>query len=260
MRRMLLGLVAVSTVFASVVLAKPPGESPAPKSGVIPDRTAVRSEGRRGPSVAGAACHAWDSVIDILCAFVRHPPHEPAEPKDKADEEDDAARITEIRPDAQTILKLIAGEDANYRHHLPDDYHLDLTYAHLVSADLIRADLTGANLRGAVLTHADLTEAILRGVDITFAHFADADLAGADFRGAIFARTYSRGGGLAATDHLRDAMANVIFADADLTGTDITDAKNLTQVQVDSARCDPDDPPMLPPGLTPPKRRPKPKP
>jgi hypothetical protein len=194
------------------------------------------------------------SVIDILCAFVRNPPHEPAEPEE---EEDDAAPIKEIRPDAQTVLKLIGAEAAKYRHHLPGDYHLDLTYAHLVLADLIRADLTGANLRGTVLTHADLTLAILQGVDLTYAHLADADLTGADLRGAIVARTHPRGADVDAGGHLRDITANLIFEDADLTGADLTDVKNLTQFQVDKARCDPEDPPVLPPGLTPPRRSPK---
>jgi hypothetical protein len=197
------------------------------------------------------------SVIDILCAFVRHPPHEPAEPEDK---EDDADIKKYIRPDVQTVLHLIGGTDSKYRQRLPDDYHLDLTYADLDFAKLRGADLSGANLGGVNLIHADLTLAILRGAVLDFANFRDAILRGADLRGAIFARTFPRGSDLDAGEQLRDVLANLIFTDADLTGADLTDTKNLTQVQVEPARCDPDDPPMLPPGLTPPKRRPKPKP
>ncbi|MCH8113319.1 MAG: pentapeptide repeat-containing protein [Proteobacteria bacterium] len=197
------------------------------------------------------------SVIDILCAFVRHPPHEPAEPKDKADKEDDADTVKYIRPDVQTVLHLIGGTDSNYRQRLPDDYHLDLTYADLDFAKLRGADLSGANLGGVNLIHADLTLAILRGADLDFANFRDAILRGADLRGAIVARTHPRGADLDAGDHLRDIMANLIFADADLTGADLTDVKNLTQSQVDLACCDPDDPPVLPPGLTPPRQSPK---
>ncbi|MCH9000692.1 MAG: hypothetical protein IID48_20845, partial [Proteobacteria bacterium] len=64
------------------------------------------------------------SVIDILCAFVRHPPHEPTQGPDPGASEDEqvspekaekAGSKTEIRPDVQTVLDQIGTKKAFYR-------------------------------------------------------------------------------------------------------------------------------------------------
>ena len=103
------------------------------------------------------------SVIDILCAFVRHPPHEPAQGPDPGASEDEqvspekaekAGSKTEIRPDVQTVLDQIGTKKAFYRQLLPDGYYLDLTGANLARARLRGADLSSANLTGANLKDA----------------------------------------------------------------------------------------------------------
>ena len=93
------------------------------------------------------------SVIDILCAFVRHPPHEPAQGPDPSASEDGQASAekakkpgstNKIRPDVQTVLDRIGTKKAVYRALLPAGYRLDLTGANLLSAYLAVADLTNA--------------------------------------------------------------------------------------------------------------------
>ncbi len=166
-----------------------------------------------------------ESVIDILCAFVRHPPHpltDPPEPGLSTDGQaggDEADSANKLRPDLQTILNLIADKKAEYRQHLPAGYCLDLVDANLTGAELWDADLTDADLAAADLADAELWQA---------------NLSGANLRGASLPR-------------------------ADLSGADLTDAKNLTQLQLDAIRFDRDDPPKLPPGLVLPEPPPEPK-
>ena len=107
--------------------------------------------------------------------------------------------------------------------------------AELTGTNLLRANLSGANfqdataasawferanLSGAGFQGADLSGARLEGADMSGAHFWDADLDGANFGGA------------------------------DLSGAEFSvegrqAVKGLTQVQLDQARADGDDPPKL---------------
>ncbi|MGR3343381.1 MAG: pentapeptide repeat-containing protein [Paracoccaceae bacterium] len=207
------------------------------------------------------------SVIDILCAFVRHPPHEIGQGPDTGASEDGqasaetaetaetASSTTEIRPDVQTVLNLIGTKEAVYRALLPEGYRLDLTGANLTRANLAVANLTRANLAGANLMDANLraaglkaatlrgvnpTGADLRGADLTRANLMDANLTGAILRNANL------------------TGAALIYADltrANLTGADLMDAKFLAQDQLDSACINKGHiPPALPEGLKPPQK------
>jgi hypothetical protein len=78
--------------------------------------------------------------------------------------------------------------------------------------------LSGVDLSGAILSEVDLSEVVLRGAD-----FHGADLRGADLRGA------------------RLSEADLSEADlrgADLRGARLSEAKGLTQAQIESARGD----------------------
>ena len=116
------------------------------------------------------------SVIDILCAFVRHPPHEPAQGPDPSASEDGQASAekakkpgstNKIRPDVQTVLDRIGTKKAVYRALLPAGYRLDLTGANLTNTNLVLANLTHANLLSANLTGANLLSAYLTVADLT---------------------------------------------------------------------------------------------
>ena len=206
------------------------------------------------------------SMIDILCAFVRHPPHKLAAPADK------------LRPDVQSILNLIGDKEAEYRDHLPPRYFLDLSSAELRSADLRDANLFGANLSEAVLSGADLrkanlteanlsgaklSEASLGGATLRSANFGGADLSGANLRGADLSGVILSWADLSDANlfgaTLREAnlseaiLSGADLSGADLSGADLSTANNLTQPQLDSACTRKgEEPPKLPEGLKPP--------
>ncbi len=130
------------------------------------------------------------SVIDILCAFVRDPPHPPVDRPEPdrheggpAAAEDEANAISTLRSDVQAILDLIGDRDAPYRARLPDGYRLDLSGANLSGATLVAADLSGAYLTGAALRAAKLWAAKLRGANLMGADLTGADLTDADLKG-----------------------------------------------------------------------------
>jgi uncharacterized protein YjbI with pentapeptide repeats len=206
------------------------------------------------------------SVIDILCAFVRDPPHV-------------ANATNTLSPDVQTVLNLIGNENANYRALLPAEYRLDLTGANLRHAHLTEADLHGAKLTGAKLAHADLAGANLAGANLAGANLAHAnlpmaDLTRVDLWGANLTVAHLYGANLTG-DNLRDAnltdadllsanltganlrganLKGAILEDANLTGADLSDT-NVAQEQLDLACISKGGkPPNLPEGLKPPQK------
>jgi hypothetical protein len=183
------------------------------------------------------------SVVDILCAFVRHPPHEPRDrPEPDANQNgqgqgDEEKALPKLRPDVQTVMNLI-GRDADYREILPAGYVLDLTDADLADAELMGFNLTDAflafaKLMGAGLMGANFTNAILIAANLTRANLADANLTDADLEDA----------------DLTDAK----FEGADLTGAKFEGAVNIPDLSL--ACADPNNPPR---GLPEDVKRPEP--
>jgi len=165
------------------------------------------------------------AVWDILCAFIRHPPHEP----EKVAEKNEAANQRPVRPDIQTILDLLATATAASRRKAAG-YRLDLNNSRLYHAILSLAKLPGADLYGAILSGADLSSAELYGADLTGAYLTDADLTDADLSGAN-------------------------LSSAELSGAELSQAKNLTQAQLDAACISKGrKKPTLPKGLNPPTK------
>ena len=147
----------------------------------------------------------------------------------------------------------------------------DLQGAIFVEADLSGADLRGANLRGAVfiranLTDADLCEADLTGADLVGAVFEnaymedvkleDAELLVADFSnarlaGAILTSANGAYSNFADADlsgaNFRDTeLQGAVFDGADLGGTRLGQAHNLSDTQIEKACASSDTPPLLP--------------
>ena len=119
----------------------------------------------------------------------------------------------------------------------------NLRYADAALTFLVRADLRGAKLQGADLFRANLRYAILdeaklqgatliyanlQGATLGIANLQEADLIGAKLQGAILFRANLQG--------------------ADLRGANLTEVKELTQLQLDQA-CG-DEETKLPDGLT----------
>ena len=128
---------------------------------------------------------------------------------------------------------------------------------------LVEADLSGANLRGAYLRRANLRGAALFGADLCGADLCGADLSeaslcadlrGADLRGADLRGAYGanvRGANLSGANLSRADLSGAEFgkanlrganlrganlSGADLFGADLSEARGLTQEQVDSAK------------------------
>ena len=195
------------------------------------------------------------SVIDILCAFVRDPPH-----KTKPTSSD-----LKVRLDVQTVLDFLGGEPVDYRQNLPADYWLDLT-----SADLGGGDLRGANFSKTDFRLTGLREADLEGANLTDASLKFARLNGANLSGAILMRANLESADLSVAN-LRDAIlsgadltrakfrdTNLLGADlsgANLSNANLVNAENLTQEQLDSACISKGSkPPGLPDGMKPPHK------
>jgi uncharacterized protein YjbI with pentapeptide repeats len=120
-----------------------------------------------------------------------------------------------------------------------------LAGADLTSADLTRATLTDASLVGANLAGANLTSAHLTNATLRFAKLPGANLNGADLTGAL----------LLGTNLTNADLMDAALTDAELLGADFTSAKNLTQVELDSACIRKSvEPPTLPEGLDPPRK------
>ena len=120
----------------------------------------------------------------------------------------------------------------------------DLSQAHLEGANLFMAHLERAYLFMAHLEGANLRQAHLEGADLTFAIISGADLIEADLERADLERADLEGADLEGAD-LTFAIIN---------GANFTNAKNLTQEQIDECVFITDDdfsqdPPTLPEGM-----------
>ena len=155
---------------------------------------------------------------------------------------------------------------------------LDMRYASLDFANLQRAYLPGANLQGAYLIEANLQGANLQGADLPRANLIEANLQGADLQEANLIEAQLQRANLIEAQlqgayllgallqraqlqraNLQDADlqgANLLWAnlqDANLQGANLTEARNLTQDQIDTACGDENTKlPANPEGLIPP--------
>ena len=140
-------------------------------------------------------------IMEVLTAYVRE--NAPRQ------EEDIPTPSAKMPTDIQAILTVIGRRETtgeNRGNGLLDLTHTQLAEANLHAANLTRVNLQGANLQGAILHEADLAPAFL----------SEAKLFGAIFHAA----------------DMRGAYLGL----ADLGGAFLSDAKNLTAEQVQSAK------------------------
>jgi uncharacterized protein YjbI with pentapeptide repeats len=200
-------------------------------------------------------------VLEALCAFVRESTTRQKGPLTvlletfTAPRHGTAGKDPDKPPnDIQAALTVIGRRKAG----LGDAF---LAGAKISGADLTGADLTGVNLRGSDLTGANLSFADLTGANLSFADLTGANLSFANMSGAYLLRADLTGANLRGANL---GIANLSIADlsganlgradllgtdlgiANLTGADLTDAHNLTDMQLDEA-CG--KPKSLPPGL-----------
>jgi hypothetical protein len=229
--------------------------------GAVESAAAVDTNGRPKPKleVRLGAIYALERIADdserdhwpimeVLTAYIRE--NSPAKGRSKQTTlpEMSADPPPRLRIDIQAILDVINRRNLNYD---PPDRHLDLSgsdlsgahlyRSHLNFADLSNADLVGANLRYADLAGANLVEAHLVG-----AYFVGANLRAANFSGEDLRRAYLSGANLREANlseanlvgaDLRSAdLRDASFRGADLRDANLSEAINLTQEQLDSAR------------------------
>jgi uncharacterized protein YjbI with pentapeptide repeats len=118
-----------------------------------------------------------------------------------------------------------------------------LNHARMNEADLTGANLGGASLRRALLAGADLTGARLVGADFTGAdligaNFAGAQLVGADLTETRLSRAHLIGADLSGAHLIGAGLVGADLNGAVLAGADLTDARTLTQIQLDAALGD----------------------
>ncbi|RJP26997.1 MAG: pentapeptide repeat-containing protein [Actinobacteria bacterium] len=129
-------------------------------------------------------------------------------------------------------------------YEMPDLYGadlrgLDLTYIHLMRANLGECDLTGANLRksflvGAFMHGMILVDSNLEGADMRGCHLSEAKLAGAKMAGAVLNKALAIGVDFSGCDMesvmmLGTNLENSDFTGAVMTDVDLTDA-NLSGI------------------------------
>ena len=117
--------------------------------------------------------------------------------------------------------------------------------ANLKGANLFMGNLVGSSLQAANLKGASLIKAILAEADLRSVAFVDVDLTSADLSGADLYSAFFDGANLLNTSLYR----------ANVSGAYFSEAKNLTQRQLDFACVMRGSKfPELPEGLTPPKK------
>ena len=141
-------------------------------------------------------------------------------------------------------------------------FHSKLVGARLDGADLRGADLGYADMRGVSLRGAKLDKARLNnlsGVNLRSASLRDTDLGGADLSkanlsGADLSGANLAGANLAGANFGNAKLAGANLTEANVSGADFSHhwvleckspASGLTQKQLDQAKADPNQPPIL---------------
>ena len=132
-----------------------------------------------------------------------------------------------------------------------DGYRANFCEADLVAADFRMAMLKGADFRMAMLAGANFTKAKLHkaqmeGANLTRANFSEAQLQGANLDNAMLHLAILHKAILQGA-----SLQHAMLYQANLQGADLSNAKGLTQYQINMACMDQHT--KLPPGLSRPK-------
>ena len=175
-------------------------------------------------------------VMDLFCAFVRHPTYDGQMNLIGEGKEQPYAP----RPDVSAVLEAIRNR-ADYRIQLErkSNFQLNLQDADLHQLSLANADLSGANLLGVNLSYSSLQRSIL----------SNALLAGANLYNPPPERKVKNGEiDLEAIQYR--VLSRVFLAEANISGTVFSHhgtfpAEGLLQTQLDLACADPNNLPIL---------------
>ena len=166
-------------------------------------------------------------IMRILSTFARYPV------PDGAHVEEVEAKIgrPHIREDVQAVIGVINKRiEESIKLEPMEMSYLDLSYTDLMYGDLREAKLAGASLRKANLYHATLTRANMKGAEFAFVNLQKAALQCTDLSRAKLIKT---------------KMSEAILSNTILSGAYLSGVIGLTQAQLDEARADLGDPPIL---------------
>ena len=183
-------------------------------------------------------------IMEVLCTYVRTVApikrQQSTREKQASSQRPNSSVDEHPEADVQAILTVLGRRDSKYERlgqylNLSDT---NVTGAYLSGAHLRRATLSGANLGRADLSGADLSGAYLSDADLSGASLVGATLSGAYFGGAYF-RGADLSGAYLSGAYLSGAyLGGAHFFKANLRGAYLSEAKNLTQQQIDEATGD----------------------
>ena len=207
-------------------------------------------------------------VMEVLCAFIRNPTPMHEYETGQALREDVQAALIRIGHRGDQGLAI---EKCSF--YWLDLYHAELTTANLRSAQLASANLVTTNLARTNLVAADLSEARctranFHEADLILANLSGAALDGADLSAANLSRAKLGGADLSEANLSRAKLGGADLTGARLWGADVSGAhfakvemfpggdpeqlvpcEGLTQVQLDEARAELGNPPVIPDGM-----------
>lgn len=173
------------------------------------------------------------TILDVLCAFMREMSPSKVEGKDAMDpirsDVSAAATVVSRLSSISTPKTPIDLRDTNLR--TADFTGADLTEALFSNAILARAVLNHANLGGAQLDGADLYSAKMKGANLAGANLNDANLQIVDLSDATLSDAGLFGVELMNARLERTDLTRANLVSADLSGSTILDA-NLTRAEL----------------------------
>ena len=140
----------------------------------------------------------------------------------------------------------------NFAHAKLNDS--SLAHTQIWAAKLPNASLFGANLLGADLQSTDLSNAKLAQANLSNMKAQGINLSGANLRGSNLSSADLRRADLSGAQFWAACLSNALLRDANLSGAALSGIKTpsslspiigLTQMQLDEARSDPENPPHL---------------
>ena len=202
-------------------------------------------------------------IMRLFCAFVRNPTGAKG---DLVVEYEGYVPFHKLREDLQEVMSAIANRsDMQINLERKNNYKLDLSgaclkYLFLERAKLSDVGLSWADLTGAYLIHADLSNAGLTHTNLSGATLAFANLSRAILRYATLPEAKMQQAILSNATLDEADLSNAILISAsldgatlygtNLSGTDFSlnaqgPAEGLTQLQLNCASADKDNPPKL---------------
>lgn len=169
-------------------------------------------------------------VMELLCAFVRHPT------RDKSGSANLNEERQSPRADVNSVAEIIRNRDNS---------HLFLER----NAGF-KLDLSDADLRRISLTNADLSGAYLLGADLSGASLMMANLTNAQLAGAIFSKMRPSIKNTSSKDYIAAATSFAIIEKANISGAEFSrngfhPTQGLMQKYLDDTCTDPDNRPKF---------------